>query len=397
MKTLAPATLAALLLALPALAEPSAEPHEPSAESAAAAAPARNARVIPVRAEAPVLRTFERRVRVQGTLRSATYADVSARVDGIIDEMFVDEGDTVSPGDPLFQIDPTRTRAALVIASNDLSVAQANLLVAQAAADKVKAEARKAQLDFQRFTRLHDDKKVTDNEYEAAEVASQQALAAIAVADAQVVLASRQADAASAALDIARKNHDDTLVRAPIAGAISSRRAEPGEMAAAGRVLLRIDDLSAVEAAAYVPARYYPDAAPSVVSFRLFLAGRDCGTFPLSYRSPTINPTLRTFEIKGPVSGPDAIPGAEATLELVFETREGLSVPSSAILSRADGKAIFLAEGPSDAPVARLLPVTVGLQNDGYAEILTPLPPDALVITHGQTLLNSGDPISLLP
>ncbi|MBQ9343903.1 MAG: efflux RND transporter periplasmic adaptor subunit [Kiritimatiellae bacterium] len=368
-----------VLLALPALADDPAP---------APAVPAVAVRVTPV-----ATRTFERRLAVQGTLQAKTFAQVSARTTGIIDDMFVDEGDTVKKGDRLFQIDPTRVSAALVIASNNFSVANAQLAVAEASAAKTRAEARKAQLDYDRYARLHADGKVTDNEFEARDVANAQAAAGIAVADAQVELARRQADAAAASVAIAQKDFDDALALAPIDGAVVTRAAEPGELAAAGRVLLRIEDPSRVEASAFLPARYYAAATPAETSFRVLLEGRDLGTFPLTYRSPVIDPTLRTFEIRGDVSGDGAVPGADATLQIVFSAHEGLAVPTSAILDRAGGKAVYVA---ADG-LAQLVPVTLGLDNDGFTEILSGLSPDSPpVVTAGQSLLNPGSPLQIL-
>lgn len=388
MKRIASILAAAALLAPLALAQ-----DDPA--SAPAPAPAKPARTLFVKARPADARTFERRLSVQGTLEAKNYANVSARIGGNLDEIFVDEGDSVRAGKTvLFQIDPAKAKNALTIAKQSLAVAKANLAVAEAAAAKTKAEARKAALDFERFQRLHDAAKVTDNEFEARDVANEQAKAGIAVADAQVELARRQVESAEANVAIAKKDFDDTKILAPLSGTVSSRTAEPGEFIPAGRVLLRIDDPSDLEAAAFLPAQYYPDVVPGTSTFRLAVAGQDVGTFPVTYRAPVINPTLRTFEIKGRLPGSGiAVPGAQADMAIVFSSFEAVAVPSDAILWRGGKPSVFVAAPDG---TAHAVPVEPGIANDGFTAILSGLEPSDLVICEGQTQLNDGDAVTLL-
>jgi HlyD family secretion protein len=348
-----------------------------------------------VRAQAIATRTFERRLTVQGTLEARNTANVASRTEGNLDAVWVDEGDAVVAGETaLFQVDPVGRENARTIARQTLAVAEASLDVARASAGKTAAEARKAILDFERFERLHRDGKVSLGEFETADVGRAQAEAGVAVAQAQVDLAERQVKQAEASLVIAEKNLADARVVAPISGVVSARHAEPGEQMSVGKVVLRIDDLSVVEAAAYLPAQYHPDVVPGATTFRLDIGGRDAGTHAITYRSPTIHSALRTFEIKGRVdsAGPLAVPGQMAGLTLVFETRESLGVPSAAILVRAGQPVVFVVQDGRAA--AR--PVETGLQNDGWTEILAGLEPGETVVVEGQTLLHDGMAVDVL-
>lgn len=384
--SLAACLSAAALLAAAGLAGCGRAPT-PSADDAA--------RVLSVRALPAAPRTFERRLTVQGTLEAKVFANVAARADGNLDALWVDEGDAVTAGETqLFQVDPVHRENALTIAKQDLAVAKASLDVAKASARKTEAEARKARLDFERFERLHQDGKVSLGEFESADVARAQAEAGIAVAEAQVDLAQRQVRQAEASLAIAEKNFADARAVAPISGVVSARHAEPGEQMSVGKTVLRIEDLDSVEAAAFLPAQYYPDVEPGTTTFRLAIGGRDAGTHTVTTRSPVINPVLRTFEIKGRLqnAGERAVPGQMADLTLVFESREGLGVPSPAVLVRAGRTVVFVAQDGTAA--AR--EVETGLQNDGWTEILSGLEPGEAVVTEGQTQLHDGMPVDVL-
>ena len=356
---------------------------------------AADVRRLAVRTQPVAARDFERRLSVQGSLEAKNFASVAARVEGNLDAVWVDEGDAVVAGQtPLFQVDPVGRRNALTIAEQNLQVNRAQLAVARASAEKADAEAHKAALDFERYERLHKEGKVTDNEYESRTVAHEQAKAGLAVARAQVDLAERQVRQAEASLSIAQKNFDDTRVVAPISGLVSARRAEPGEQMSVGRVVLRIDDLSTVEAAAFVPAQYYPEVIPGRTTFRLTVNGCDVGTNTVTYRSPTIDTTLRTFEIKGLVGASEgvAVPGNMADLTIVFETRQGIGVPSASVLVRAGKHMVFVVR--SGKAVA--CEVKTGLENDAWTEILSGLEAGEHVVTEGQTQLQDGNPVEVL-
>jgi len=353
------------------------------------------ARVLTVRTVPAAARTFERRLTVQGTLEAETFANVAARADGNLDALWVDEGDPVTAGETeLFQVDPVQRENARTIARQDLAVAKASQTVAEASALKTEAEARKARLDFERFERLHQDGKVSLGEFESADVARAQAEAGLAVAKAQVDLARRQVKQAEAGLAIAEKNLADARAIAPISGVVSARLAEPGEQMSVGKTVLRIEDLSRVEAAAFLPAQYYPDVVPGATTFRLAVGGRPAGEHTVTTRSPVINPVLRTFEIKGRLqnAGELAVPGQMADLTLVFESREGLGVPSAAVLVRGGRPVVFVARDG----VAAAREVETGLQNDGWTEILSGLEPGEAVVTEGQTQLHDGMPVDVL-
>lgn len=115
---------------------------------------------------------------------------------------------------------------------------------------------------------------------------------------------------------------------------------------------------------------------------------KQAGSHLVGYRAPTINPTLRTFEIKGVVdtSTVPAVPGGMATLTILFESREGLGVPSSSILNREGKKVVFVIRDGR----AYQTPVTTGFQNGTSTEIVSGLKAGDTVVTEGQTLLRDN-------
>jgi len=331
-----------------------------------------------VKTERAEQRTFEHRITVQGTLQAKHFAIVSAQVTGRITALPVDVGDRVEAGKTvLFQIDPVTLKNALTSAEHQGTVAQAALEVARIAEVK-------ATRDYSRFKRLHDETRVTDNEFELYQVKSQQAVAQLALAQAQV-------GQAMASIEIAKKNFADSTGLAPLTGVITARAHEPGELVTPGTRIVTIEDPRVIEAIAYLPAQYYADIVEGKTQARAFLAGRDAGLFTITRRDPSINPLLRTFEIRGVLQSDHAVSGAMVNITVVFSTQNGIAVPTAAIVLRNNTSCVFtIAEKQ-----AHLRKIKTGLENSGWTQIVEGLHDHETIVVEGQSQLEEGMHVSV--
>jgi RND family efflux transporter MFP subunit len=169
---------------------------------------------------------------------------------------------------------------------------------------------------------------------------------------------------------------------------------EPGEMAGAGEPVLRIDDLSLVEVSIFVPYEYYDEVVVGQTKMRVRAAGRDLGELPVSFKSPVIEPRLRTFQIKALLQSPppEVVPGCLAEVTLVLASRQGLGVPASAVQHRGGSNVVFVvADGK-----AKAVPVELGWETEGWREIRAGLSAVVPVITTGQSLVDDGTPVRIL-
>jgi RND family efflux transporter MFP subunit len=169
-----------------------------------------------VRAE---VRELQRGVPVSGSIRAVNSAFVKAKVPGELLELTLREGDSV--------------RAGQVIARIDRIEGQARVQQAQEQADAARAQIDIAERQFNNNQALVDQgfisKSALDN--------SQNSLTA----------AQATHKAALAAVDLARKGLEDTVLRAPISGVVAQRLAQPGERVAVDGKILEIVDLSRLE------------------------------------------------------------------------------------------------------------------------------------------------------
>lgn len=338
---------------------------------------------------------FEERVQVQGTLKAERYADVAARIGGPLESILVSEGDAVVAGETiLFQVESANLERTLQIVRQDLDVAKCALRESEANRERLQAILDKAKLDFDRSKRLYEQSVGSLSRVEQLESEYKQADASIRHADSQVDLASEKVEQAQAAVEIAAKNLRDSRVVAPVNGRVSVQYLEAGENASVGEPVLRIEDPSTLEVSVYLPAQYYPQVVAGQTRVDLDVYGVAISGQVVSYKSPTIDPALRTFEIKCVLSDPPdcVVPGAMADARIILQRHEGLGVPVDAVQERDGRPVVFLA----DADVARMTPVEVGIQSDGFIECHGEGLAEGLsVITLGQYLLNDGDSIRL--
>jgi len=344
----------------------------------------------PVVATIVKTRTFERLVKMQANLESKNFAVVSPRIDGTIEQFFVDEGNTVIANESkLFRTDSIRLQQTVEIQKRLLTVAKSMKQQAAANLEKTQADFNKAELDYNRFKRLYEKKAVTADVFEQQQSRYEQLKAAVKSAKASVDLAEANIEKTKADIAISEKNLEDTVIYAPISGKISHRFKEPGEMGKQGEPAIRIDDPNLIEVSAYIPAQYYAEVISGQTKIQVNVSGQNMGEHEVYYKSPTISPKLRTFEVKCILENPaqTIAAGTMAEISVILETKKGLAVPTEAIMSRDNQFVVFVVSGEK----AHKVPVEKGIENDGWTEVISnELSEQSPVVTMGQNMLDEG-------
>ncbi|MCX8005732.1 MAG: efflux RND transporter periplasmic adaptor subunit, partial [Burkholderiaceae bacterium] len=196
-----------------------------------AAAPAAASAPAPVEVLAADLWTVQpvalaRSLPITGTLRAANQTVVKTKVAGDLVQLLVREGQSVAKGQVIARIDPTEYEWRVRQQQAALAAAQAQLEMA------AKTRANHAQLLAKGF--------ISQNAFDAAQSSYEAAVG--------------NRDAAAAALELARKALADTVIRAPMAGTVGERFAQPGEKLPVDGRILSLVDLGSLEIEAPVPA-----------------------------------------------------------------------------------------------------------------------------------------------
>jgi membrane fusion protein (multidrug efflux system) len=166
---------------------------------------------------------------------------VSARVDGYITKVHVDDNQWVEKNDLLGELDPQDFQAALDLARATLSAAQAVAEQSRAQVSIASVEARRAEKDYNRYQQIFDaNGGVTQQQVDNAAAAAQSAVARLEAANKQVIAAQAKATEAKAALDRDQLNLSYTKIYAPQSGRVTNKALEQGEYIRVGQPLMMI-------------------------------------------------------------------------------------------------------------------------------------------------------------
>ncbi|WKD49896.1 efflux RND transporter periplasmic adaptor subunit [Microbulbifer spongiae] len=178
---------------------------------------------IPVNATAPTP-VAAKRERMETVLNASGYitarrmATVSAEVMGLITSVDVEEGMRVQAGQVLARLNDAKARVSL-----DFALAQIQVQQAQEAS--IQARLREAQRQYRRFAGLRDKNYSSQAQLTQSEASADSLLAELKSASANIEVAKLEAQRQ-------RERLEDHIIRAPFAGVVTQKNAQPGEIVA---------------------------------------------------------------------------------------------------------------------------------------------------------------------
>ncbi|MCQ2380146.1 MAG: efflux RND transporter periplasmic adaptor subunit [Victivallaceae bacterium] len=337
---------------------------------------------------------FQYRIPIKGTVLPVQYASISAKIEGTLDDIYVDEGDHAAKGDKLFSIDRIKLENAMIVKKEEVAVAKTELDTAEIDLKLAQAHEEKAQFDLSRASKLIQNKAVSTSDYEAAVVAEK--TTAAQVEKARVAVRYRQAKLVQAKtdLEIAEKDLRDSTVTAPFDCVVTEKLQEQGEYVKTGANILKLENVKKLEIVAYLGAGYHPLINVGNTRAVVRFDEHDCGDFKVTYRAETIDPVTRTFKIKVELPSDTILKsGMLCDLDIVIAESKGWGIPESAVLQNGDRFFLF-----TSTPDRKAKSVTIekGISDRGFCEIVDPGElVEADVIVSGQRFVNDDDNLSL--
>lgn len=286
-----------------------------------------------------------------GQAAGSREVEIRARVSGIIEKRWFEEGSRVNAGQPLFRIAPATYAAAVGVANAAVATAEANL--------------KKAERDYQRYQPLVEKKLISQQDFDNA---------ASALDVARAALQSAQADR-----DAARINLNYTDVRAPISGVIGRALKVEGALADAGSdsLLATMAQVDPIDVYFAVSDADHSAAQKDLASGALLLPKggyivklRTTGGEALS-QSGALNfsdykadPNTGAYSTRARFANRNGeiMPGQFLRVVLTGATRpSAIAVPQRAVLASATGKFVYVVgKGQDGKPAAEPRPIVPG-------------------------------------
>lgn len=151
-----------------------------------------------------------------GYVTARRYATVSSKVTAKVMEVLVEEGMSVEEGQVVARLDDSN-------ASKTLAVEQANLNLARAQLEETRARLIEAERVRERVNTLYQRELVSESELDVATSNYDSLRAQLSAGEASVLSATRR-------VELQQQHLDDLVLRAPFAGVVVSKDAQPGEM-----------------------------------------------------------------------------------------------------------------------------------------------------------------------
>lgn len=143
-------------------------------------------------------------------------ATVSSKVTGKVDEVLIEEGMEVKKDQVLARLDTANVRVSLNLADARLNAARASL-------EEIDVRIREAGLELGRITRLVEQRVASQADLDRAQAEVDSLMARLEAQRVQVTVAARE-------VEVWQQQLDDTVIRAPFAGVVVTKNAQPGEM-----------------------------------------------------------------------------------------------------------------------------------------------------------------------
>lgn len=315
-------------------------------------------RVLPVVVSPVVLESnFGDRVEALGTTRANESVAIAASVSDFVTVLHFEDGDEVTKGDLLVELNREEK--------------EADLVSARALRDERKSA----------FTR-------------AEELVKQDALSTATLQEREALL--RQTEGQIQGLEAQLR---DRMIRAPFSGVLGFRRVSPGALIAPGEEITTLDDLSRVKVDFDAPSLFLASLRPGLkIEGRTDAYPDKVFTGEISTLSSRVDPVTRTVSVRAVLPNENQLlrAGLLMSINLTKNPRESLLIPEGAVVQRGEKSFVFVVEEGKEVSVARQQEVKLGSRIPGRVEVTEGLEEGMLLVVHGLMQVRPGQAVKVL-
>ena len=329
------------------------------------------------------------RVHGPGTVQCKVPVTVSAKITGILEKLYADQGQMVRKGQLLAELDAMELRAREMAAQAAKNRAQRDLARGQADMIKAQANLGLAQSNYQRDLEVFKPGYISKAAFDTTKAQLKVAESEVAATKATVTALEAAVKQAESETHAAAAIHKYTHIVAPMDGLITVRKAEIGNIIAPGTPIFQMVDLDQLWVAAWIDQAQVAQLREGQKAAIKLRSGR---TFQgevvrLNKEGDTVTRELEV-DVKFEKLPEPLVIGEEGEVDINTGRQAALAVPLSALLERNGTKGVFVvAKG-----VATFRPVSLGLQDGRRTAVLEGLKEGDLVVVNPAGM-ESGKPV----
>lgn len=328
---------------------------------------ARSAPLIEVTVQELVSQTWRTTVSTFGVVEALEEVNVAAELSGTVSAVHINEGDRVTSGQLLLELDPEKRQFAVEQAEQQIQHARAAL--------------KEAQLKLQRRRNLAEKKTISTEAVDSAQLAMDLAAAAY-----QQALSSAQ---------LANRELEDTRIFSPTEGLVDVRAVDVGEAVQAGASLVTLQAVQGLRVQTWVSEADISRVRagePALVTVSGLAGGQYEAT--IEWVGVNADPATGNFPVKLILQGDTAAlrPGMTARAELQgISVPDALVLPEAALVDRNRRRVVFVV----DNGVVHLREPLLAAGFSNRLQILEGLAAGDKVVIAGQPLLLDGDSVTV--
>lgn len=288
------------------------------------------------------------------TVEAEEETGVVSKVSGVVEELYVEEGDFVKAGTVLARLDDEMISVQL---------------------EQAKADLRKQENNYERNKDLHDKQLVSTEVFQQVQF---------------------EYERQKAAYDLAALSLKYTSIKTPISGVVSERNVKVGNMVLQNQDVFRVSGLDPIIAVLHVPERQLDRMKPGQRSVLHIdaLGGIDFEGF-IKRISPVVDSETGTVKITIEVKDPTGRvrPGMFARVKIVYDVHAGTTLaPKDGIIAEDRESAVFVVQDST----AYRRSVVLGYTNTTHVEILSGLMPGDTIVTTGKGSLKDSTKVEIV-
>jgi len=301
-------------------------------------------------------RPFSDQIRVLGVARGQRSVNVTSSTTELITRVLFTDGQLVSAGAPLVELQAREEDAAII---------------------EARANVNQAQREYDRYKALADRGVAPRVMLEQAETGL---------------------ETARASLQAAQARRGDRVIRAPFAGRMGLTTVTPGTLINPGAVIATLDDTSTIRVDFPLPERYLNLLQPGA---SITATADAYGDAPFQGRIALIDTRVNeatraaTARAEFPNPGGRIRPGMLLRVVVQQGQRQMAAAPESAVQYEGAGAFVYRIAPGQNGSTAQRVEVETGAVENGFVEILSGVEPGERIVGSGLNRIQPGAPVSV--